>query len=66
MQRTVDKNTEKRIEQVAQKTNRLATKIKNPKTFEQKYKNHRWKNSNLHTTHCLDTNFYQTTEATKK
>ena len=38
VQRTVDKNIEKRIEQVAQKTNRLATKVENPKTIEQKCK----------------------------
>ena len=38
VQRTIDKNIEKRIEQVARKTIRLATKVKNPKTFEQKYK----------------------------
>ena len=36
--RTIDKNIEKRIEQVARKLIRLATKVKNPKTFEQKYK----------------------------
>ena len=38
MQQTVDKNIEKRIEQVARKTILLATKVKNPKTFEQKFK----------------------------
>ena len=38
VQRTIDKNIEKRIEQVARKIIRLATKVKNPKTFEQKYK----------------------------
>ena len=38
VQRTIDKNTEKRIEQVARKTIRLATKVKGPKIFEQKYK----------------------------
>ena len=38
MQQTVDKNIEKRIEKVARKTIRLATKVKSPKTFEQKYK----------------------------
>ena len=31
IQRTIDKNIEKRIEQVAQKTIRLATEVKNPK-----------------------------------
>ena len=38
MQRTVDKNIQKRIEQVARKTIWLATKVQNSKTFEQKYK----------------------------
>ena len=38
MQRTVDENIKKRIEQVARKTIRFATKVKNPKMFEQKYK----------------------------
>ena len=38
VQRTVDKNIKKRLEQVARKTIRLATKVKNPKTFKQKYK----------------------------
>ena len=35
---TVDKNTKKRIDQVARKTIRLAMKVKDPKSFEQKYK----------------------------
>ena len=35
----VDKNTKKRIDQVARKTIRIATKVKDPRTFEQKYKN---------------------------
>ena len=39
LQTTVDKNTEKRIDQVARKTIRIATKVKDPRTFEQKYKN---------------------------
>ena len=38
VQQTFDKKFKKRIEQVARKTVRLATKVKNPKTFEQKYK----------------------------
>ena len=38
VQRTIDKIMKKRKEQVARKTIRLATKVKNPKTFEQKYK----------------------------
>ena len=38
VQTTLDKNTGKRIEQVARKTIRIATKVKDPKTFEQKYK----------------------------
>ena len=38
VQRTLDKIIEKQKEQVARKTLRLATKVKNPKTFEQKYK----------------------------
>ena len=33
VQRTIDKNTEKRIEQVARKTIRLATKLKNSKSL---------------------------------
>ena len=39
LQTTVDKNTKKRIDQVARKTIRIATKVKDPRTFEQKYKN---------------------------
>ena len=31
-------HTKKLIEQVARKTIRISTKVKNPKTFEQKYK----------------------------
>ena len=39
LQTTVDKNTKKRIAQkVARKTIRIATKVKDPRTFEQKYK----------------------------
>ena len=38
VQKTIDANTRKRIEQVARKTIRIATKVKNPKTFEQRYK----------------------------
>ena len=38
VQTTVDKNTKKRIDQVSQKTIGLATKFKDPKRFEQKYK----------------------------
>ena len=38
IQKTINKNTEKRRDQVARKIIRLATKVKNPKTFEQKYK----------------------------
>ena len=38
VQRTIDAHTKKRIEQVARKTIRIATKVKNPKTFEQRYK----------------------------
>ena len=38
LQTTVDKNTKKRIDQVARKTIRIATKVKDPRTFEQKYK----------------------------
>ena len=38
VQTTVDKNTKKRIDKVERKTIRIATKVKDPKTFEQKYK----------------------------
>ena len=38
IQRTIDAHTKKRIEQVTRKTIRIATKVKNPKTFEQRYK----------------------------
>ena len=38
IQKTIYKNTEKRRDQVARKIIRLATKVKDPKTFEQKYK----------------------------
>ena len=38
LQTMVDKNTKKRIDQVARKTIRIATKVKYPRTFEQKYK----------------------------
>ena len=38
VQRTIDAYTKKRIEQVARKTIRIATKDKHPKTFEQRYK----------------------------
>ena len=37
LQTTVDKNTKKRIDQVARKTIRIATKVKDPRTFEQKF-----------------------------
>ena len=52
VQVTVDKNTEKRIDQVARKTIRLATKVNDP-TFEQKYKNYRRENPNIHATHSM-------------
>ena len=38
VQTTVNKKKEKRIEQIARKTIRIATKAKDPKTFEQKNK----------------------------
>ena len=38
LQTTADKNTKKRIDQVARKTLRRASKVKDPRTFEQKYK----------------------------
>ena len=38
VQETIDKSFEKRIKQVARKTIRLATKVKNSKTLEQKFK----------------------------
>ena len=38
VQRTIDAHTKKRIEQVGRKTIRIATKVKKPKTFEQRYK----------------------------
>ena len=38
LQRTIDTHTKERIEQMARKTVRIATKVKNPKIFEQKYK----------------------------
>ena len=38
VQATVDKNTKKRIDRLARKKIRLATKVEDPKTFEQKYK----------------------------
>ena len=38
IQRTIDAHTKKRIEQMARKTIRIATKVKNPKTFKQRYK----------------------------
>ena len=38
IQRTIDGHTKNRIEQVARKKIRIATKVKNPKTFEQRYK----------------------------
>ena len=38
IQTTVDKNTKKRIDQVARKTVRTATKVKDPRTVEQKHK----------------------------
>ena len=36
-QKEVDINTKKRNQQVAVKTVKIATKVKKPKTFEQKY-----------------------------
>ena len=44
IQGMVDKNTKKRIDQVARKTVRIATKLKDPRTFEQKYKTIHGKN----------------------
>ena len=38
VQRQINAHTTKCIEQVARKTIKIATKVKNPKTFEQKYK----------------------------
>ena len=38
LQTTVDKNTKKRVDQVARKTIRIATKVKDPRTIEHKYK----------------------------
>ena len=38
IQTRIDKNTKKRIDQVARKTIIKATKVKDPRTFEQKYK----------------------------
>ena len=37
IQTTIDKNTEKRIDQVARKIIRIATKFEDPRPFEQKY-----------------------------
>ena len=37
-QKQVNKNIKKHIRQVARKTVRIATKVKDPYTFEQKYK----------------------------
>ena len=45
IQKTIDKITEKRIEQVARKTIRIATKVKDPKACEQKIQNHTRKSS---------------------
>ena len=38
LQAPIDRNIEKRLDQVARKTIRVATKVKDPKLFEQKYK----------------------------
>ena len=38
IQTTIDPHTKKKIEQVVRKTIRIATKVKSPKIFEQKYK----------------------------
>ena len=38
IQRIIEAPTKERIKQVARKTVRIATKVKNPKTFEQRYK----------------------------
>ena len=38
IQTLTDKNVSKRLEQVVRKTVRVATKVKDPKTFQQKYK----------------------------
>ena len=38
IQTLTDKNVSKHLEQVARKTIRVATKLKDPKTFHQKYK----------------------------
>ena len=38
IQAPIDRNIKKRLDQVARKTIRVATKVKDPKTFEQKYK----------------------------
>ena len=62
IQRTIDPHTKKRIEQVARKTIRIATKVKNPKTFEQKYKTVDEKCL----THRLGTNIRQTTTIIKE
>ena len=37
IQTLTDKNVSKRLEQVARKTIRVATKVKDPKTFQQRY-----------------------------
>ena len=67
IQRTVDKNIKKRIEQEARKTIRLATKVKNLKTIEHKYKIIDGKIlTYTHTAYCLGTIFWQTTKTTKE
>ena len=41
VQKTVEKKPKKRMEQVARKTIRIASEVKDHTTFEQKYKKHR-------------------------
>ena len=66
IQRTKYKNKKKRIDQLARKTIILGTKVKDPKTFEQKYKTIEWKITHLYTTHGMGKNVWKITEAIKK
>ena len=64
IQRTTDKNTKKRKDEVAQKL-KLAAKTQDFKKIQLK-KNHTRKISHIWTTHHMGTNFWKTAEAVKK
>ena len=65
IQTFTDKNISKRLDQVARKKIRMATKVKDPKIFQQNMNNRR-ENFNIHTTYSMSTGIRETTYTSKE